>query len=394
MIVLLALVLVGVGAAFGYTKFIEGKMHPKGLMARAIAAVISDPKPTEPVNFLVLGADAAPEDPVGRADTIIIARVDFQKNTATMVSMPRDSRVNIPGYGMDKINHSYHFGGAPLTIKTIEEWTGISINHYVVVNFNGFAKIVDALGGVDVNVKERMVDDELGDPIDAGPQHMDGTTALYYVRFRNTAMGDFTRIEDQQNFARSLIQQSKKFQTAFKIPNLIKILSENVETDMSVSELLTYGNAVRSFKESNLTTVMLPGTPDMIDGVSYVIPNQDKVDLIMAAVIKNQSIDPLLLEDVSPGDVNVKVLNGSGTEGIGGEIADILSNKGYSITTIGNADRADYAKTVIYYAKADYAKALKVKSDLKGDIPDIQLTESSTIDKSVHVIVIVGKDYK
>ncbi len=391
---MLALVLVGAGAAFGYTKYIEGKMHPKGLMARAIAAVISDPKPTEPVNFLILGADAAPEDPVGRSDSIIIAHIDFQTNKATMVSMPRDSRVDIPGYGKDKINHSYHYGGAALTIKTIEQWTGIQINHYVVVNFNSFSKIVDTLGGIDVNVKERMVDDELGDPIEAGQQHMDGLTALHYVRFRNTAMGDFTRIEDQQNFARALLQQSKKFQTAFKIPTLVKILSENVETDMSVSEMLTYANSARQFKESDLTTVMLPGVPDNIDGVSYVIPNQEKVDLIMAAVIKNQAIDPLLLEDVSPGDVNVKVLNGSGTEGIGGEVADILSNKGYSIATIGNADRADYAKSIIYYAKADYAKALKVKSDLKGDIPDIQLTESSTIDKSVHVIVIVGKDYK
>ncbi len=393
-VIILAILLVGVGSAFGYVKFLEGKMQPKGLMARAIAAVISKPVPKEPLNFLVMGADADAADPVGRADTIMLIHVDFDKRKAVMVSIPRDFRVDIPGNGTDKINHSYHFGGPALAIKTVQQYTGLPIHHYAVVDYNGFMKLVDAIGGVDVNVKERMVDSELGDPIDKGPQHMDGLTALHYVRFRNTARGDFTRIEDQQNFARALIDQSAKIQNTFKLPTLIKIGSENVQTDMSISEMLSYANDIRSFKQDDLTTVTLPGAGETINDVSYVIPDQDKVDTILDFIKKNQPINPLLLEDVSPGDVNVKVLNGSGIEGIGGEAADMLSNKGYQIVTIGNADRPDYATSIIYYAKVNYGKALKLKSDLKNDLPDVKLTESSSLDPSVHLILIVGKDYK
>jgi LCP family protein required for cell wall assembly len=292
--VVAVVLLAGAGAAYGYTKYIEKKMQPKKSTLQAVAAVISEPAPAEPVNFLIIGADRNSDGSNGRSDTIIIAHIDFQTKKATLVSIPRDSRVEIPGYGLDKINAAFSYGGPALAIQTIEQWTGIQINHYAAVDFNGFVNIVDTLGGVDVNVEKRMVDSELGDPIEAGPQHMDGITALHYVRFRNTELGDFTRIADQQNFAKSLLEQSDKFQTVFKIPALINIMSNNIETDMSVKELLTFANEVRSFKDTDLTTVMLPGTTDNIDGVSYVIPTQDKIDIIVKDIINNQAIDPSL----------------------------------------------------------------------------------------------------
>ncbi|MFA5866633.1 MAG: LCP family protein [Actinomycetota bacterium] len=393
-IAVLVIFLVIAGSAFAYVKYLEGKMQPSGLMAKAIAAVISKPVPKEPVNFLVMGADVTEEDPTGRADTLFIVRVNFETKQATMVSIPRDFYVEIPGNGKDKINHSFNYGGPALTIKTVQEYTGLPIHHYVVVDYQGFVNIVNALDGVTVNVKERMVDDELGEPLDTGVQKLDGNQSLFYVRFRNTGRGDFARIEDQQNFARALVDESTRIQNAFKIPALINILTENIKTDMSLTQMLDYANEARSFKQDNLTTVILPGVPDMIDGVSYVRPTQDKVDLILDALKNNRPIDPLLLEDVEPSEVTIKVLNGGGTEGVGTEVADILANSGYNIATIGNADRSDYPKTVIYYNKQNHAKALKVKSDLKEDLPDIRLTESSTIDPTVTVIVIVGKDYK
>lgn len=393
-IVILAIILLTAGSAFAYYKYIEGKMQPKGLMARAIAAVISKPIPKEPVNFLVMGADATDEDPTGRSDTLFIVRVNFETQQATMINIPRDFYVDIPGYKKDKINHSFSFGGPAKTIETVQEYTGLPIHHYVVVDYQGFVNIVDALGGVTVNVKEDMVDDELGEPLDAGAQKLDGSQSLFYVRYRNTGRGDFTRIEDQQNFARSLVDESTRIQNAFKIPALINILTNNIKTDMSLTQMLDFANEARSFTQDNLTTVILPGVPDMIDDVSYVRPSQDKVDLILDAVKNNRPIDPLLLEDVDPSEVMVKILNGGGTEGVGGEVADILANKGYNIATIGNADKSDYANTVIFYSKQNHAKALKVKSDLKEELPDIQMTESSTIDPTVTVIVIVGKDYK
>ena len=393
-VITLAVLLIAAGSAFAYVKYLEGKMKPKGLMAKAIAAVISPPAPKEPINFLVMGVDATEEDPKGRSDTLILVHVDQENKKATMVSIPRDFRVEIPDEGMDKINHSYNYGGPALTIKTVEQYTGLPIHHYVVVNYQGFTQLVNAIGGVEVDVKEDMFDDELGAPIYAGKQRLNGDQALFYVRFRNAPTGDFTRIADQQNFARALIDESARIQNAFRIPALINILSNNIETDMSIKEMLEYANAARSFKQDGLTTVMLPGYPDMIDGVSYVIPEQSKVDQILEFVRANKEIDPLLLEDVNPSDVNVKVLNGTATEGVGGEVADILGNAGYNIVLLGNADRANYKTSVIYYAKVNKAKALAVQRDLKDDIPDIKLVESSTIDGSAHVLVIVGVDYK
>ena len=393
-VITLAVLLILAGSAFAYVKFLENKMSPKGLMAKAIAAVITPTTPKEPINFLIMGADATEEDPKGRSDTLILVHVDLENNKATMISIPRDFRVDIPGEGMDKINHSYNYGGPALTIKTVEEYTGLPIHHYVVVNYAGFTQLVNAIGGVEVDVKEDMFDDELGDPLYTGKQRLNGDQALFYVRFRNAPKGDFTRIADQQNFARALIDDSARVQNAFKIPALINILSNNIETDMSFKQMLEYANAARSFKQEDLTTVMLPGVPDMIDGVSYVIPDQDKIDQILEAVRANKEIDPLLLEDVEPSEVNIKVLNGTAIEGVGGEVADILGNAGYNIVLLGNADRADYKTSVVYYAKVNKAKALSVQCDLKDDIPGIKLVESSTIDGSAHVLVIVGGDFK
>lgn len=388
----LAVLLVATGSAFAYVKYIEGKMQPKGKLAGAVAAVLSEPAPQEPVNFLVLGCDRTEEDS-GRSDTIMVLRVDLNKNKAVMISIPRDFRVEIPDHGTDKINHSFNYGGPALTIKAVEKLTGLSINHYVVVDYNGFIGIVDTIGGVDINVDERMVDDELGDPIEAGPQKMDGVTALHYVRWRNDPRGDFARIDHQQKFARALIDQSSSLLNAFKIPQLVNIVSSSVETDMTMADMLSYAGHTKSVNQNNLTTITLPGAPGDVDGVSYVMPDWDKVELIMDLVRNDKPLDEAIAMEIQPYDITAKVLNGSATEGAAGEVADFLSNKGYQIVSVGNADRNDYAKSVLFYAKANYGKALNLKSALKEVLPDIEVKESNTLD-SQDVLLIVGSDYK
>lgn len=391
---LLASLLLGIAAGYIYIKYLENKMHPRGALAAAIGKFLSKPAPREPVNFLIIGSDVTPKEDRGRSDTLMILHTDLDKNKGVLISIPRDFRVDVPGHDMDKINHAYNYGGVPLTIQTVESYTGLDIHHYVVVNYDGFVKIIDAIGGMTVDVDERMVDWELGEPIEKGRQRMDGVTALHYVRFRNDPRGDFTRIERQQKFARALIDESTRILNAFKIPQLINIVANNVETDMTISEMLSLANTVRVLKQENLETVSLPGTSGSIDGVSYVIPDQDKVDLILWLVKQNKPIDKALFEDIPAHEISVKVLNGCGVEGVAADVGDILANEGCQLIVAGNADRTDYKNSTIYYRKEDYAKALKVQKILKEDLPNATLSESSNLDSQNDVVVIVGRDFQ
>lgn len=394
LITILTSLLLGIAAGYIYIKYLENKMHPKGALAAAISKFLSKPAPREPVNFLIIGADWTPNEDRGRSDTLMILRADLNKKKGVLISVPRDFRVEIPGHDMDKINHAYKYGGVSLTIQTVEKYTGLDIHHYVVVNYDGFVKIIDAVGGVTVDVDERMVDWELGEPIEKGRQRMDGITALHYVRFRNDPRGDFSRIERQQKFARALIDESMRILHVFKIPQLINIVANNVETDMTIPEMLSLANTVRVLKQENLETLSLPGTCDSIDGVSYVIPDQDKVDLILSLVRQNKPLDKALFEDVPAYEISVKVLNGCGIEGAAAEIGDILANKGCQLIVAGNADRTDYKNSIIYYKKEDYAKVLKVQKILKEDLPHATLSESNNLDSQNDVVVVVGRDFQ
>ena len=138
-------------------------------------------------NIIVLGVDErAEEHDVGRSDTLFVVMFDTNKKAASLLSVPRDTRVRIKGHGWDKINHAYAYGGRELTQKTTEELLGIKINNYVMVDFKGFVGLVDAIGGVDINVEKNMYyyDEWDGFKIDLkkGMQHMDGKTAIQYVR--------------------------------------------------------------------------------------------------------------------------------------------------------------------------------------------------------------------
>ncbi len=141
-----------------------------------------------------------------RTDTIMIASVPLI-GKPTLLSIPRDSYVNIPGYGMNKINAAFSFGGAPLLTETVEQVTGIRIDHYAEVGFGGFAHIVDAIGGIEMCPPEPIDDPLAGINIQAGCQKFDGTTALGYVRTRATAMGDLDRVARQREFMSALMKR-------------------------------------------------------------------------------------------------------------------------------------------------------------------------------------------
>ena len=229
-------------------------------------------------NIVVLGVDErAEEHDVGRSDTLFVVMFDTQTKNASLLSIPRDTRVRIPKHGWDKINHAYAYGGRELTQKTVEELLGLHIDNYVMVDFKGFKGLVDAIGGVDINVEKDMYYRDSWDgftiDIKKGMQHMDGETAIQYVRYRDEE-GDIGRIRRQQHFIMAVYDRISSADMLLHIPGLAQQLSAMIKTDLPINDMLNLGKALHSMvREKGLSMAMVPGTPEYIDDISYWQPD-------------------------------------------------------------------------------------------------------------------------
>lgn len=231
-------------------------------------------------NIMVLGVDRRSGD-TGRSDTLFVTMLDTSRNQAALLSVPRDTLVSIPGHGWDKVNHAYAYGGHDLSRKTLENFLGIQINNYVLVDFQGFIKLVDAIGGVDIDVEKPM---QYADPYDGenglvinlqpGRQHMDGTTAIQYVRYRDEE-GDIGRVSRQQKFMKAVFAKLRSTSLLTRAPEIARTLYQSIETDLSVTDLasllVTFAKNVSG--TSQLETAMVQGSPAYLDDISYWIPN-------------------------------------------------------------------------------------------------------------------------
>jgi len=236
-------------------------------------------------NIVVMGCDIRKGD-VGRSDTLFVVMLDKSKKNAALLSVPRDTRVKIKGHGWDKVNAAFAYGGHKLTQETVQDFLGIKLNNYVVVDFQGFKDLVDVVGGVDINVEKRMYyyDPYANFEIDLRPgkQHLDGKTAMQYVRYRDEE-GDIGRIRRQQKFMMALYRQIASKNIIAKIPGVTKQIMSMVKTDLSLKEMAELGNVMRDMMEKDgLKMSMVPGEPEYIDGISYWIPDIPKMRQQMA----------------------------------------------------------------------------------------------------------------
>lgn len=230
------------------------------------------------INVLVLGVDERDDD-VGRSDTTFVVTIDTDARKVTMLSIPRDSRLKIAGHGWDKINHAYAFGGSKLSKSSIENLLGIPIDYTVIVNFSGFVRMIDAIGGVTIDVEKPMkyadpYDDDGGLYIDlpAGSQKMNGKKAIEYVRYRDEE-GDIGRVARQQKFLKALLQEFTNPQLITQLPDIVKQFSSAVRTDIPTNELLKLIPVLSDAVKSGLDTEWVSGTPIFIQDVSYWLPD-------------------------------------------------------------------------------------------------------------------------
>lgn len=251
---------------------------------------------TKRINILLMGIDDGEDqaNPSKRTDTLMVLSLDPEDGTMNLLSIPRDTRVNIPGRkGPDKITHAYAYGGTDLAIETVERFLGIPINYHIAIDWQGFIKVIDILGGVDLYVESNM---DYEDPyanlqihLKKGFQHLDGEKAGQYVRFRHDELGDIGRVQRQQRFLKALSGELMQVGTIWKLPAIVSTLSQYVETDMPTLAMLKTANSLKSFKAGSLQAEMLPGDFATIDGLSYWVPNKEQTRKLVERMFTSQT---------------------------------------------------------------------------------------------------------
>ena len=345
--------------------------------------------------IMIMGVDQR-EDDVGRSDTLMVTMIDPKKNKAALLSVPRDTRVKIKGHGYDKINAAYAYGGHKLSESTVEDLLGVRIDHYIIINTHSFQRIIDALGGIDINVEKRMYyedpwDDDGGLVIDIYPgmQHMTGEKAIQYVRYRDTE-GDIGRIRRQQRFMRAVLQKVTTPEIFAKLPEIVGEVAKSVKTDLDTSDMIKFLQIMKKVQEDGLAAEMAPGNPAWFKGVSYWIPDIMEIRRMAAraagvpfagkaaeraesyaAKYKAEMPEGFRFDDAgpqsgenaagesaakkkeeptkppAPSAVAVTVVNSSGITGAGAEVAAILQAKGFVIRSVETGKRSDRAQTTI-----------------------------------------------
>ncbi len=287
----LAVVLVGVGVAAAlYVNNLDSQMAEQDTeQAAAIQEELTTPVSDEPFYVMLIGSDTRDDGTGQRSDTNIVARVDLSTATVTLISIPRDTAIDLDGYGTQKFNAAYNYGGAAGSIKEAKELLGVDISHYAEIDFNGVVDLIDALGGVEVDVPMEITDADAGGHVDQGLQTLDGEHALIFARSRSYTTGDFQRTTNQRILIEAVINKIMSL-PATELPGIVQKMAACVTTDMKVTDIVGYAQAFQKAGNLTMYSALIPSTTADLDGVSYVVCDTAQLSKMMTAV--NAGEDP------------------------------------------------------------------------------------------------------
>lgn len=244
---------------------------------------------TQRVNILLLGGDSRGLKPneIPRSDSVMVASIDPVTKKSYLFSILRDTYVKIPNYGSDRINAAIAVGGPNLAMKTVSDLMGIPIQYYVYTDFKGFIALVDAVGGVEIDVEKNMKysdseDDHIYDiDLKKGLQLLDGNKALQYVRFRHDAMSDFSRTERQRKFMRALAEKLQTTSSLIKLPRILQKIDPYIETNLTVSEMIKLGALGFELRTEGMASQQVP-PPELLEekkvgGAEVITVNPEKL---------------------------------------------------------------------------------------------------------------------
>ncbi len=239
-------------------------------------------------NILLLGIDEREDSNnfKGLTDTIIIYHVNGWGKKDSLISIPRDVRVNLEGYGWNKINAAYEYGGEEMIEGEIYKLTGIRIDKIMVANFRGFKEIIDILGGVEITVEEPLHDPLSGTNFNPGTYIMDGEQALSFVRDRSSTLGsDLDRVDRQKYLLSEVIKQKFNFSMISRVPRIIKVLNEETRSDFTIWDFGSMGFMLL-FSSKDVNWLTIPTEPANIDGISYLIADEGEVKDFLSDYLK------------------------------------------------------------------------------------------------------------
>jgi len=402
LIYVLALAIVGVGAFGVYDTFFFTPRSQRAAGATEVVKRFIVPKfapAYDRANVLLIGADDRPGEG-GRADTIILLMIDKPNHRASVLSIPRDLKVDIPGpkYGMNKINAAYSFYheqglGEEKTVEAVEELTGLDIYGYIKVNMQGVVKIIDTLGGVDINVEKEMNWECPGDIVcylKPGPQHLNGEKFLSYIRHRKdfkpeNQSSDFERMARAQKALREVLKQHLRPQNLRKVAAVVRQLRTNVKTNMDINDLVGLACFLRGIDPDDIMAAAVPCTDDNSGPIYYAICDQRGLTRTLDELIAHLDNEP-------PKPCRVEVLNGSGEPGVANAASKLLEAYGFEVTHSGNADSFDYDKTRIEY-QAGEKESAKLAASAIGSGTLEALDPVNNLTRGAHIRVIVGADF-
>ncbi len=376
-------------------------------IASVVKTVLPDWTGTDRVNILVLGIDKRDDEPIAgtRSDTIIVVSIDPVSKSAAMVSLPRDLWVNIPGCtarlgcsgGQQRINVAHAVGGPDMARQTVTADFGVPINFYARVDFRGFEQLIDAAGGVVIDVDWPVKDDEYPTAdygyqriyFGPGPQLMDGATALQYARSRH-GMSDFARAGRQQKVIVSLRTRALQLNMLSRAPELVGIAQKSLSTDLSPVQMLSLAKLVSQIDRDKIYNLVID--------TNYVTPfkGQDGADLLSPNVPAIRGAIAAAQRAAAHPELRAKVevLNGSGTVGLGQKAADYLTAQGFNVVRIAAAERSDYRSSMVQVLTEDKGEgaAQAVASTLR--FPTTAISALPTPNASADIRIVLGQDFR
>jgi LCP family protein required for cell wall assembly len=382
------------------------------------------PEDGAPINIVLLGSDTRDGQGSGfggsdylgsqRSDTTILVHVAGNRDWATAVSIPRDTWITQPDCTRDdgtvskgyttKFNEAMQRGGPACVIKTIEQTTGIFIDHYMVLDFKGFQKVVDALGGVEVCLTDAVSDEKSKLELPKGISTLDGKTALAFVRARKTLGdgSDISRIRRQQDFLASVVRKATSagvLLNPVKIMGLVNAVTESLTTDPklgSVEGLKDMAFNLSDLSPSTIRFVTAPNTPDPANRNNVIFTSV--ADELWQSLREDKQWPtppdngwdgkPLTAE---PSDIRMQVLNGTKQAGLASNKAELLSALGYKVVGTNNTTDFFGKKTAVYATKQRANDARTVAKAL--GLGEVKIFKKQFADQP-SLVVVVGKDFK
>lgn len=376
-----------------------------GISKNSSSAKTSPVEKGTPVNILISGVDIGDPSLKGsnipkRTDTIILMNYNPESSDINMVSIPRDTLIRINGKN-EKINAANAIGGQDMLIQAVEQLFNIDINYYGKVDYEGFDKIIDTIGGIDVVIKQNMnYDDEsqnLHIHFKKGENiHLDGKKAEEFFRWRKNndgtglADGDLGRIENQHEFIGKVVDKFKSPLIIAKLPSILSTVSKYSETNMQPEEMIKYAYIISKTDKSKITISTIKGDPVYVNGISYYAYNEKSNAELLSIIHGNasNSVNASAGANEYRKGLKIEVLNGTNKNGLAKEYADKLKQKGYTNIVTGNGAKTTRSKAVLYGIDKNYEDTIKKDMGLSNVENNQQKNENFDI------IVMLGEDYK